>query len=460
MQSNTSTHFEISERKILLRLIDVVVACIAIYTASEFGENNYFKNTENYVQWFLIIGFYFLLFGTIFEMYDLQKAESRYKIFKSITLTVSLSVVCFLMTPFYTPPLPENRLQIFYFFGILLLTITIWRFAYVGLIAAPRFYKRVIIVGETFDVNSIVDELQKKDPNYEIVGYLDTDVNNTYASNCLRIELDNFQDALAELKISEIVVTNSLQGVGSELYQKLIPVLKKGYPIKAYTSVYEDITGKIPVENVRNDFYCYFPFSRSNQNKLYLSFTRLLDVFISLIGLSFLLLITPFVLVLNLLGNRGPLLYRQERVGRNGKCFKIVKLRSMVKDAETKGAQWAIKDDVRITKFGKILRKSRLDEIPQFINVLKGDMSFIGPRPERPFFVEELNRKIPFYEIRHVVKPGLTGWAQVNARYASTEEDSLEKLQYDLYYIKRRNVFLDLRIFLKTMSTVIFFRGQ
>jgi len=132
----------------------------------------------------------------------------------------------------------------------------------------------------------------------------------------------------------------------------------------------------------------------------------------------------------------------------------------MIKDAETAGAQWATKDDIRITKFGKILRRFRLDEIPQFINVLKSDMSFIGPRPERPVFVDELSKKIPFYEIRHVVKPGLTGWAQVNARYASTEEEALEKLQYDLYYIKRRNVFLDLRIFLKTVSTIIYYRGQ
>lgn len=460
MHSKKSTHFEISERKILLRLIDAIVSCFAIYVASEFCNLVYFSNTDNFVQWFIIISFYFLLFGTIFEMYDLQKAESKYKIFKSITLTVSLSLFFFLMTPVYTPPLPENRLQIFYFFGILLLLVSIWRFAYVGLIAAPRFYKRVLVVGETFDINSIICELQKKDPNYEIVGYVDTDKNKAHDSDCPRIELENFQRSIRELKISEIVVTNSLQGVSSELYQKLIPALKRGYPIRAYTSVYEDLTGKIPVENVKNDFYCYFPFSRSNQNKLYLSVIRLIDILISLIGLSFLLLVSPIILILNLCANRGPIFYRQKRVGRNGRVFKIVKLRSMVKNAETKGAQWATKDDVRVTKFGKILRKSRLDEIPQFINVLKGDMSFIGPRPERPIFVEELSKKIPFYEIRHVVKPGLTGWAQVNAKYASSEEDTLEKLQYDLYYIKRRNIFLDLRIFLKTMSTVIFFRGQ
>lgn len=460
MDFKKSTHFEISERKILLRLMDTIAACVSIYVAKEIGGLSYFQNTHFLAHWFVVISLYFLFFGTIFEMYDLQKAESQHRIFKSITLTVSLTVLFFLMTPVFTPTLPGNRLQILYFFACLFICISIWRFAYILLIAAPRFYKRVIVVGENFDINLIIRDLGKKDPNYEIVGFVDTDQKNNCETKCKKIDLQDFQQAVNDLKISEIVVTNSLQGVSLELYQNLTPLLKKGYPIKAYTHVYESLTGKIPIEKVKNDFYCYFPFSRSNQNKLYLSFSRFIDIIISLLGLSVLIFLIPFVLFFNLIANPGPLLYKQERVGKNGKIFKIIKLRSMVTDAEAKGAQWATKDDIRITKFGKILRRLRIDEIPQFYNVLKGDMSFIGPRPERPYFVEELSNKIPFYEIRHVVKPGLTGWAQVNARYASSDEDTLEKLQYDLFYIKKRNVFLDLRIFLKTMSTIIFYRGQ
>tara|TARA_B100001245_G_C22815269_1_gene392494 strand:+ start:48 stop:512 length:465 start_codon:yes stop_codon:yes gene_type:complete len=152
--------------------------------------------------------------------------------------------------------------------------------------------------------------------------------------------------------------------------------------------------------------------------------------------------------------------YTQTRVGRNGKHFKIYKLRSMVKDAEKNGAQFADKNDLRVTKFGRFLRRSRFDEIPQFINVIKGEMSVIGPRPERPVFVEDLSKTIPFYEVRHLVKPGVTGWAQVNAKYGMTVEDALEKLQYDLYYIKKRSLFLDITIVIKTLSTIIFFRGQ
>jgi lipopolysaccharide/colanic/teichoic acid biosynthesis glycosyltransferase len=171
-------------------------------------------------------------------------------------------------------------------------------------------------------------------------------------------------------------------------------------------------------------------------------------------------LLSPIVFIGNIICNRGPLFYTQERVGKNGIPFKIFKLRSMVVDAEKTGAQFAQKGDIRVTKFGRFLRNTRLDEIPQFLNVIKGEMSIIGPRPERTVFVNELSKKIPFYEVRHLVKPGVTGWAQVNADYGSTDADALRKLQFDLYYIKHRSFFLDISIIVKTLSTIIFYRGQ
>ena len=240
----------------------------------------------------------------------------------------------------------------------------------------------------------------------------------------------------------------------------LIPLLKEGLSIRPYSKVYEDITKRILVKDASTDFYCYFPFNRSNHNKLYLSINRIMDILLSVIGLLFLGCILPFILLINLGFNKGPLFYTQSRVGKSSKNFKIFKLRTMIEDAELKGVQWAVKDDNRITRFGKFLRLTRLDELPQFVNVLFGDMSTIGPRPERPEFVEELIASIPFYETRHSIKPGLTGWAQVNAKYASSSNESLEKLQYDLYYIKERSLYLDFRILVKTISTIIFFRGR
>jgi lipopolysaccharide/colanic/teichoic acid biosynthesis glycosyltransferase len=161
-----------------------------------------------------------------------------------------------------------------------------------------------------------------------------------------------------------------------------------------------------------------------------------------------------------MMGNKGKLFYTQERVGKNGIPFKILKYRTMVKNAEENGAVFTLLNDSRITPFGKFLRKTRLDEFPQFVNILKGDMSIIGPRPERPVFVNEIAEVMPFYETRHIIKPGLTGWAQVNYSYGDSIADSLVKLQYDLYYIKHRSIFLDINIFVKTFSTVLFYRGQ
>jgi lipopolysaccharide/colanic/teichoic acid biosynthesis glycosyltransferase len=172
------------------------------------------------------------------------------------------------------------------------------------------------------------------------------------------------------------------------------------------------------------------------------------------------LLFFPIIILGNLIGNRGKLFYTQERVGKNGEVFSIYKYRTMVKNAEKDGAVFTTTNDSRITPFGKFLRKSRLDEFPQFINILKGDMAIIGPRPERPIFVKEIAEIMPFYETRHVVKPGLTGWAQVNYSYGDSMKDSLVKLQYDLYYIKHRSIFLDINIIIKTLSTVLFYRGQ
>ncbi|HQZ25685.1 MAG TPA: sugar transferase, partial [Flavobacterium sp.] len=162
----------------------------------------------------------------------------------------------------------------------------------------------------------------------------------------------------------------------------------------------------------------------------------------------------------NALGNRGKLFYTQERVGKNGQIFQILKFRTMINNAEKGGVVFSSPNDNRITPFGKFMRKTRIDEFPQFVNILKGEMAVIGPRPERPFFVKEIAEIMSFYETRHVIKPGLTGWAQVNYSYGESIEDSLIKLQYDLYYIKHRSIFLDLNITIKTISTVLFYRGQ
>lgn len=457
-------HFNISERKILLRIMDVVCTLLSLYLVSYWFDFDYFTITKQNWTWVFVLTLYISVFGTVFELYDLQKAGKLESVMPNIILTVSITVLFYLMTPWFTPLLPDNRLQILYFYLAILLALGIWRFFYMTFITSPRFYKKVLIVGEISNIETIVEAFKNSDPNYKIVGFINCEVkqpNGVKYTGIKEYGPEDIHTVIKKENISEIIVASyNAETITSEIYHDLIVLLERGFPIKEYTQVYEDITYRVPVQFVGKDFYKYFPFSRSNQNKLYLFFHRLFDLMFSVIGVLIGIALIPIIFIGNLLANRGPLFYFQERVGKNGEVFNIVKFRTMIVNAEKEGAVWATKNDHRITLFGKFLRRSRLDEIPQFLNILKGDMSLIGPRPERPYFVKELSQVIPFYETRHIIKPGLTGWAQVKVRYGSTVEDSLLKLQYDLYYIKHRSFFLDANVIIKTFSTMVFFRGQ
>ncbi|MEY8848366.1 exopolysaccharide biosynthesis polyprenyl glycosylphosphotransferase [Psychroserpens sp. XS_ASV72] len=464
MDKKKDIHFEISERKVLLRIFDLLFIFVGLYVLELTLDFDYLTvNRDNGVALF-VLGLYIMVFGTIFEIYDLQKSNKLDITFRNIVITASTTVLFYLLTPFFTPFLPENRLQIVYFYVAIIVMLFLWRLAYTTFIVSPRFYKKVLLVGEISNIENIVKPLRETDPNYKIIGFINCEKE---AEDPIKFKgLKEFQpeelmDVIQKHKISEILVaTYDSETITPEIYHDLINLLEHGFTIREYTQVYEEITYRVPIQFVGKDFYKYFPFSRSNQNTLYLFFHRLFDILFSILGLVLGSLLLPLILIGNLLGNRGPLFYMQERVGKNGNVFNIVKLRSMVVDAETDGAKWAQKNDARVTTFGKFLRRSRFDEFPQFFNVLKGDMSIIGPRPERPFFVNELSRIIPFYETRHIIKPGLTGWAQVKTRYGSSVDDSLTKLQYDLYYIKHRSIFLDFNIIVKTLSTILYYRGQ
>lgn len=462
--SKFSIHFNISERKILLRLFDIASMLIVLYFVGNTFDFDYLTVTKENWHWIFVLILYFSIFGTIFELYDLQKSSKIEKVYVNIVFTVSVTVLFYFLTPFFTPLLPDNRLQIFFFYFAILFALFIWRFLYVTFIVSPRFYKKVLIIGETSNIKAIVEAFNTADPNYKIVGFINCETKKNEKikfKGIVEYKPKQIYQVIKDENISEIVIASyNSDSITSDIYRDLMTLLEGGFPIKEYTQVYEEMMQRVPVQFVGKDFYKYFPFSRSNHNKMYLFFHRLFDIIISIIGVLVGFILLPFVLIGNILGNQGPLFYTQERIGKNGNLFKIIKYRTMVKNAEKDGAVWAKKNDVRITPFGKFLRNARVDEIPQFINILKGDMSLIGPRPERPHFVRELSQILPFYETRHIVKPGLTGWAQVKAKYGASVDESLTKLQYDLYYIKHRSFFLDMNIIVKTMSTVIFFRGQ
>ncbi|MBL0012828.1 MAG: exopolysaccharide biosynthesis polyprenyl glycosylphosphotransferase [Flavobacterium sp.] len=466
MVVNKKIHFEISERKILLRIFDVMTVLVSLYFVGIIFKFNYFNISATNYYWTIVLGIYLNIIGTVFEMYNLQVASNQYQVIKSIILTASTTVLIYLLTPIYTPFLPANRIQILFFYVAILLSLFLWRLLYVKFLASSRFEKIVILICDKDQAKELVLGLENVDPHYKVMGYVNSDSNQVGKSKkeedfVKNIDIDKLEDFVVKHSVSEVVIASQkTDGITVNLYNQLIHLLENGYVIREYTQVYETITNRIPVQYVARDFYRYFPFSRSNQNQLYLMIVRILEIVISIIGLAIGIALFPMIFIGNLIGNRGTFFYTQERIGKNGIPFRILKLRTMVKNAESNGAVFTTSNDSRITTFGKFLRKTRIDEIPQFFNILNGEMGVIGPRPERPVFVREIAEVMPFYETRHVIKPGLTGWAQVNYSYGETIDDSLIKLQYDLYYIKHRSIFLDINIVLKTFSTVLFYRGQ
>ena len=464
MRSTNKMHFEISERKVLLFAFDAIFVLSALYFLSFFFDYHYFALEIEIIYRPIILVGYLFIFGTIFEMYNLQIASNQFQILKSVVFSVSTTVLVYLLTPVLSPELPKQRLIILIFYLTILLVVLLWRFFYALFLASHRFSQNVVLICDQDQVEELVLGLENVDPHYKIIGFVNSDSLSTTNSDfhyVKEIDKSELEDFVIKNSVSEIVIASQkTDGITADLYQQLLHLLESGNIIREYTQVYESKTQRIPVHYIARDFYRFFPFSRSNNNKLYLFLIRFLELLFSFTGLIICTVFIPFIFIANLLGNKGSLFYTQDRVGKNGNVFKIYKFRTMIEASETNGAVFAVFNDKRITPFGKFMRKSRIDELPQFYNVLKGDMAVIGPRPERPFFVEEIARVMPFYETRHVIKPGLTGWAQVNYSYGESIDESLIKLQYDLYYIKHRSVFLDLSITFKTITTVLFYRGQ
>ncbi len=463
MPNKKNIHFEISERKILLRSMDVFAVLILLFGLGRISELDYILLIFETPVSVLVLGFYILFFGSIFQLYDLQISSNQQKSINAILPTAITTALVYLFTPKLTPFLPTNRIQIFVFAFAILIGLLFWRFIYIKFLANNKFQKKVLLICEPHKAEQIRNEIYHIDPHFHIVSYLDSNfANNEHQTQGLNwISEKSFETAIHNTKFSEIVIAiENTDAISAKLYQSLINYLQEGYIIKEYQQVFEELFERLPVNYFDKDFFKHFPFNRNNQNKLYQTFSRFLDISIAVFGLLFLSLILPFILLGNLIANRGSLFYKQERIGRYGNVFNIYKLRTMVKNAEESGAKFAQRKDHRITPFGNFLRRTRIDEIPQFYNILKNEMALIGPRPERSIFVEQIVKSMPFYETRHIIKPGITGWAQVKYNYGSSLEDSLIKLQYDLYYIKHRNVFLDVNILIKTLSTVLFYKGQ
>jgi sugar transferase (PEP-CTERM system associated) len=340
--------------------------------------------------------------------------------------------------------------------GLLILTFALigWRLGYGWLVQLPILVERVYVLGTGERAQRVVQGLrQNPEIGVEIAswtGKLEGAVN-------LETTAAHLMEVVKKQKVHRVIVAMPDRR-GTIPMQELLQLRMQGVKVEEATSWLEKISGKIEVDHL---YPSWLVFSEGfRRSPTFMVIRRLISIVISLIGSILAAPLVPLIMLAIRLDSRGPVFYRQTRVGKAGRVFKVVKFRTMRQNAEMdSGPKWAGDHDPRVTRVGRFLRASRLDEIPQLWCVLKGDMAFVGPRPERPEFIEWLSEEIPFYGVRHMVRPGLTGWAQVKYKYGSTIEDAREKLQYDLYYIKNASIGFDLLIMFLTVKTVLLRRG-
>jgi sugar transferase (PEP-CTERM system associated) len=403
----------------------------------------------------LLLGAFYL-----FDLYDFRRIQRRGALLLRLLQALGVGGLSLALT-FYV--WPQARMGRGVFTLSLLLTLAFmaaWRFLARWLLDHPRLANRVLILGVDQDAVTIAREmLTRREAGYEVIGFVGDDpaqIGKSLINPCVVGVMYDLEGVVSRHRPDRIVIAMSDRRGRLPLDLLLKLKVRDGVMVDEADSFYEKLTGKIGGARLRLGQLVFADASR--WSRLYRRARRLMDVAMAgVIGLlsSPLMLLTALAIKLE---SRGPILYLQERVGLHNRTFRIIKFRSMRVDAEANGPVWANEADSRVTRVGRWIRKLRIDELPQLFNIIRGEMSLIGPRPERPVFIEQLEQQIPYYSERHLVKPGLTGWAQVRYQYGASLEDAREKHQYDLYYIKNQSPMLDALILLETARTVLFGR--
>lgn len=413
----------------------------------------------------------------LFSLYDISKPRLRRELLIDLLQAAGAVIFVFGLIFTFRPTLLLGYIDLSggtdgstYGSGVTLLSMVIaltlmicWRLMIHWVMRHPRLGERMLIVGTDKLARDVAHEARLRlDLGYKVIGFVseapDRPTDRSLNPPVLGVVSDLY--LLVEQHSIDRVIVALEDRRGHLPVDQLLKIRLEGRAvIEEGTSLYEKLTGKISIDMLRPSWLIFS--AGGKRTNFWYSLRRLFNIILAILGLVITLPVLALAAIAIRLDSRGSVFYRQERVGQHGKIFRIIKLRSMRVDAESDGQpQWAQTDDPRITRVGRFMRKMRIDEIPQFVNILRGEMSFVGPRAERPFFVEQLMQRIPYYEQRHLVEPGLTGWAQVNYGYGSTVEDAVQKLQYDLYYIKNVSLFFDLWIIIKSIRIVLFGYGR
>ncbi|RJQ35646.1 exopolysaccharide biosynthesis polyprenyl glycosylphosphotransferase [Candidatus Parcubacteria bacterium] len=446
-------------RKVVLFLGDIILlyGSLALTLLVRYGYLDMKLWQEHLAPFSLVFAVWVLVFF-INRLYEIRRMKKDFEFYGQLIQNLVINALLAVLI-FYTIVGRFSDIRPQTILLILLLIFTalflLWRKIFYTVISGKALQNNLAIIGISPESLLLAEEIITQP---ELSYKLQLIVNPDYSEIPEKFQIVNISKDLSDLKNTLIknkintVVAVSNPRYSPEVARYLFESINLKIQYFNLTDFYEKITGKIPTTALERNWFLENISQKNNQ--FFVIAKRLIDIFFaSLFGLISLILL-PIIALLIKIESKGPLIYKQERVGLANKIFTVYKFRSMVSNAEKDGAQWAQKNDARITKIGKLMRKTRLDEIPQFWNIIIGNMSFVGPRPERPEFVEQLIKEVPYYNERHLVKPGLSGWAQINYPYGASVEDAKQKLQYDLFYIKNQSIALDVSIILKTINTI------
>lgn len=468
----------LTQRKILLVTVDLILVNLTTFLAlwiwSVRGAIRFDRIfILDQIGLFLFLSALWLIFAYLNGLYDPTKITRLGSATFALLRTVATVIIAYVAIYFFATPAELPRGVVLYQSAIGFVLIGLWRTLYVLLIQRFGFTRKVIIVGAGWAGQTIADAIrQHANAHYQILGFIDDDpakagkeVASTLESSAaipLRIlgTSSELGRIMKEQGVPEVILAIT-HDVSTAAFRALLECKEQGVQITLMPMLYEQLTGRVPIEHIGDNWNVALPLDSAEAGGFYPITKRILDITGALLGLAFFLALFPFIAIAIYIDSPGPIFYSHERVGKGGRVFKLFKLRTMIPNAEPDGQPiQAQLNDPRITRVGKLLRKMRLDEMPQLFNVLKGEMSAVGPRPERPQHLIEFDREIPFHRLRNAVKPGMAGWAVVNYDYIDSVEDAKVRLQYDLYYIKHQSIWLDLVILLQAMGQVLAMRGR
>jgi exopolysaccharide biosynthesis polyprenyl glycosylphosphotransferase len=457
------------DQRIILLIGDVFVSTIALFGALYFwgSKDAWLKFSLHFLQQRVDVWFWFLpVIWMVFlvELYNPHRARNLRQTVGGIALAALAGLLLYALVYLISEKGSLPRLGIGFFLVFASILTLIWRLLFIRISTNQAFLHRVLIIGAGSAGETLVKVYNKMNPKpFILVGFMDDDpgkVGKILGGVPILAGNDRLLENIESNSISEIVIAITGEMKGST-FQNLLEAQQRGMEIIPMPSLYEELLGRVPINHLESEWLIRSFVNESRVDGFYELAKRLLDILLSLVGLFICILLTPFTAILIFLDSGLPILYSQVRSGMTGKPYNIYKFRTMRTDAEKNGkVQVTVEHDERITHVGNILRRSHIDELPQFWNVLVGDMSIVGPRAERPELIIEYQKQIPLYRARLLVKPGITGWAQINYGYTSTTIQTVIKLEYDLYYIKHRNLLMDITIILRTLTQVIGFQGR